>query len=94
MLSGSIKQLDCSQLATKEANAEIQVAVSKSKDGKQLFSNAYRASNVEGSVLTLSAGIFGSVEELRALMEKTLQQAVDQALDDPALRSAMRPEAP
>jgi hypothetical protein len=49
---------------------------------------------VEGSVLTLSAGIFGSVEELRALMEKTLQQAIDQALDDPALRNAVRPESP
>jgi len=94
VLSGSIKQLDCSQLARKEANAEIQVAVSESKGGKQVFANEYRASNVEGSVLTLSAGIFGSVEELRALMEKTLQQAVDQALDDPALRSAVHPESP
>ena len=94
VLSGSIKQLDCNQLARKEANAEIQVAVSESKGGKQVFANEYRASNVEGSVLTLSAGIFGSVEELRALMEKTLQQAVDQALDDPALRSAVHPESP
>ena len=94
VLSGSIKQLDCNQLARKEANAEIQVAVSESKGGKQVFANEYRASNVEGSVLTLSAGIFGSVEELRALMEKTLQQAVDQALDDPALRRAVHPESP
>jgi hypothetical protein len=38
--------------------------------------------------------MFGSVEELRALMEKTLQQAVDQALDDPALRRAVHPESP
>jgi hypothetical protein len=93
-LTGSIKELDCSQFARKEANVQIQLVVHESKNGKQVFSNLYHASNVEGSALTLSAGIFGSVEELRALMEKTLQQAVDQALDDPALRSAVRPASP
>jgi len=94
LLSGSIKKLDCNQVARREANAELEVVISESDGGKQVFSNVYRASNVEGSVLSLATGVFASVESLRVLAEKTLQQVVDQALDDPALRGALRADPP
>jgi hypothetical protein len=94
LLSGSIKKLDCNQVARREANAELEVVVSESDGEKRVFSNLYRASNVEGSVLSLATGVFASVESLRVLAEKTLQQVVDQALDDPALRGVIRADSP
>lgn len=94
LLSGSIKRLDCDQMVRREANAEIHVVVSESGGGRQVFSNVYRASNVEGSVLSPLTGVLASVEDLRVLTEKTLRQVVDQALDDPTLRSALRASSP
>lgn len=94
LLSGSIKRLACNQMARREANAELEVVLSESAGGTRIFSNVYRASNVEGSVLSPFTGVLASVEDLRVLTEKTLRQVVDQALDDPALRSALRASSP
>jgi len=38
----------------------------------------------------MDVGIFASPEELRAVLERTLQEVVDQALDDAELRAALR----
>ena len=48
-----------------------------------VYSQPYRRENTEGSLLSVDTGIFGSVEVLRALQQKTLQEAVDATLDDP-----------
>ena len=40
--------------------------------------------------MSLKVGIFASESDLRAVAEKTLAQVVDKALDDTALRSAIR----
>jgi uncharacterized lipoprotein YajG len=89
-LSGVIRVLDCNQLIRREANVEIEVLVTDNASGQQRFSRTYVGSNVDGSLLTMKAGVFGSVEDLRALTEKTLREVVDKALDDPALRAALR----
>lgn len=89
-LGGTIKRLDCDQMVRREATAEIQVIVSDVGTKQQRFARTYHSNNVEGSVLSLSTGVLGSVERLRALMETTLQQVVDQALDDPDLRSVVQ----
>jgi uncharacterized lipoprotein YajG len=88
-IGGVIKKLDCDQYERREATVEIEVSVTDTATGKQLFIHTFTAHNIAGSVLALDAGIFGSVEKLRALAEKTLSEAVDKALDDPALQHAM-----
>jgi len=86
---GLIQKLDCDQYERREAHVEIEVSVIDTSSGKQLFNHTYSAKNLEGSIVALNAGIFGSVEKLRALAEKTLSEVVDKALDDSALQHAL-----
>ena len=58
--------------------------------GRQVFTQTYTADELEGSLLALNTGVFGSVDTLRALAEKALSEVVDKALDDTALRNSMR----
>lgn len=88
VLSGIIRSLDCNQYTRREANADLQVVLTEIVSGREIFSQSYKKENVEGSLLAL-AGVFASVEDLRALTAKTLQQVVDAALDDPAFRNAL-----
>jgi hypothetical protein len=59
--------------------------------GKALFTRTYTADDLEGSFLALNTGVFASVDTLRARAERTLDQLVDKALDDSALRNVMQP---
>ena len=88
-IAGVIKKLDCSQYVRREAHAEIEVTVADNTTGKPVFSRTYTADSLEGSVMTLSSGVFGSVDALRALAEKTLGEVVDKSLDDSALRNVL-----
>lgn len=88
-IAGVIKKLDCDQYERREATVEIEVSIIDTETGKQLFIQTFTTHNVEGSVLALDAGIFGSVEKLRTLAEKTLSAAVDKALDDSLLQRAL-----
>lgn len=90
-VAGVIKKLDCSQYVRREAHAEIEVSVYDGSGGKALFTRTYTADNLEGSLMALNTGYFASVDTLRALAEKTLDQLVDEALDDSALRNALHP---
>ena len=83
--SGVIKKFDCSQLVRREAHAEVEVSIFELSTGNRVFNQTYTADELDGSLLT-AAGIFGSVESLRALAEKALTEVVDKALDDTALR--------
>lgn len=89
-LRGSIKKLDCSQYVRREAHAVIEVAVVEIGSARERFRRTYTADMVDGSLVSLSTGIFASVNDLRVVAEQVLQQVVDKALDDPALRDAMR----
>jgi uncharacterized lipoprotein YajG len=88
-ISGVIKKLDCDQYERREATVEIEVSIIETATGNQLFNRTFTDHKIEGSIVALDAGIFGSVEKLRALAEKTLSGAVDKALDDSALQHVM-----
>jgi hypothetical protein len=49
-----------------------------------------RAYQVGGSMITLSSGIFGSVEDLRGIALSTMSQAIDRILDKPGFAAALR----
>jgi hypothetical protein len=87
---GAIKKLDCSQYVRREAHGIIEVAVVDAKSGAERFKRTYSADLVDGSPMSLSTGIFASVDDLRRVAEQVLQQLVDKALDDPAFRHAIR----
>ena len=87
---GSIKKFDCSQYVRREAHAVVEVVVVETATGRERFRRSYRSDVVEGSVVNLATGIFASVDELRQTAENALREVVDKALDDPALRDALR----
>lgn len=89
-LTGIVRQLNCNQVFRREANVEIEMFVVDTATGQSTFQQTYSTSNIDGSVIALDIGIFGSVEVLRALTEKTLRETIDKALDDPALRAALK----
>jgi uncharacterized lipoprotein YajG len=88
-LSGVVRKFDCDQYVRREATVEIELTV-LGAGGQSKFTRVYRSNNVDGSYMTLSAGVFGSIEELRTVMEKTLRETVDKALEDSALRAALQ----
>jgi hypothetical protein len=87
VLEGSIEKLDCSEYWNLEAHAHVALRVRDSATGAQVFEWPYRVDETEGG---LGAGIFGSVETLRLLAERTLRELVDRSLDDPGLRKAVQ----
>jgi hypothetical protein len=89
-IRGTIKRFECDQFARREANIELEINVKRLSDGAVVFHGTKNATIVSGSMITLSAGIFGSVEELRMVAEQTLRQVVDKTLDDPEFVQAVR----
>lgn len=89
-LTGTVRRLDADQYVRREANAEIEVRLTRKGAATPAFERTYSANRVEGSALSLKTGIFGSVEDLRAVLQKTLGEVIDKALDDPGLRAALR----
>lgn len=88
-IRGTIKRFDCDQYARREATIDVELTVKRQADGAIVYFGTKSANIVSGSVITLSAGIFGSVEELRRVMEETLRKLVDTVLDDQAFRKAV-----
>ena len=86
-LEGTIEKLDCSEYFNLEAHAHVSVRVTEAATHALLYTSTFRADQTEGG---MGAGIFGSVETLRVLAERTLRELVDKALDDPALRKALQ----
>lgn len=60
------------------------------KAGQRRFARTYSGNQVAGGVIALDTGIFASVDDLKAVLEKALSEAVDKALDDPDLRAALQ----
>jgi uncharacterized lipoprotein YajG len=88
-VTGVIRKLDCSQYVRREAHIQIELTVVE-KSTQQRFTRLYKSDNVDGSLISLSTGVFASVDDLRAVLEKTLRDVVDQALEDSELRTALR----
>jgi uncharacterized lipoprotein YajG len=88
-VSGTIKKLDCNQYVRREANAEIEIRVTGAA-GEVRLTKTYAAAKVDGSLLSLSTGVFASVDDLRVTLEATLREVIDKALDDSELRAALQ----
>lgn len=88
-IGGTIKRFDCDQYARREATIEMEVRVKRHSDASIVYFGTKSANIVSGPIITLAAGVFGSVEELRQVAERALRQLVDTVLDDPEFRQAV-----
>ena len=82
ILAGQVIRLDCNQYMRPEAHADFVVTLTDIKTGKVVATTPIKRDAVEG--FTFAVGVFGSSDELKALTNKVLQQAVDDSLDSPA----------
>ncbi|NJD05087.1 MAG: hypothetical protein FIA97_01135 [Methylococcaceae bacterium] len=88
-ITGVIRKFECSQYVRREAFATIEIAVADPA-GKQRYSREFNAEALEGSIVSLSTGIFASVDDLRLVMEQTMNDLVDQVLRDEGFLAALR----
>lgn len=86
-LSGIVKKLFCNQLIKREADVEIELQLTEISSKKVLFSRTYSATNYENAFF--ASGVFASIEDLRTLTERTLQEVIDKALNDSAISLAL-----
>lgn len=88
-LTGKIIKLYADQVVRREGNAEVELTVTD-QQGVKRFTKTYTHSRLEGSVLSMQTGVFASIDDLRDVLQKTLSELVDKALDDPELRAALK----
>ena len=89
-LDVSIVELNSSQYVRREAHVELSAEVVDAASGKVLWSGRGSADDVNGSILAMNTGIFADPEALRSLLDATLQTAIDEILDDPDMRRALK----
>jgi uncharacterized lipoprotein YajG len=83
-----VTQFDANRYARQEATVAITLRL-RDRTGRQILEESERVYNVTGSVLALDTGIFASSEELRALMLRTMNEAIDKLLDRPSVAAAL-----
>jgi len=95
-ISGIIRKLSSIQYVHVETDVEIEVRLRRLPGGEEIFSHTYSGHAVEASRAYTVQAVESArpVEAIRALTERTLRDVVNQALDDPAFRNALRQPAP
>jgi uncharacterized lipoprotein YajG len=90
VLAVTIHQFDANQYVRREATADFTVVVTERATGREVWRGREKVYLVDGSILSLSTGVFASVEDLRQVALKAMNEAVDKLLDKPGFRAAIR----
>jgi uncharacterized lipoprotein YajG len=95
-ISGVIRKLSSIQYVHVETDVEIEVQVRRLSTRESIFTHTYSAQAVQASRAYTVQAVESArpVDAIRTLTQKTLRDVVNQALDDPAFREALRPQAP
>lgn len=88
-LTGKIIKLNADQVVRREGVAEVELTVTDQQGAKR-FAKTYTHNRIEGSVLSVQTGVLASIDDLRDVLQRTLSELVDKALDDPELRAALQ----
>ena len=88
-LKVTILEFECNQYVRRDAHANFRVTLLQNGSGRQIYSNEVKIDKLSGSLIVLDIGVFASLDDLRDLLLKTLDQAVDEALDNPDFRAAV-----
>ncbi|MCP4847532.1 MAG: hypothetical protein GY899_06255 [Verrucomicrobiaceae bacterium] len=86
-LSADIIELWCHQYTTQDAGCRARINIYNTSTKNLIFSKEYSAKH---SRQTLKITYWSSVEEVATVVSHTLQEIVDNALDDPDFRRAVR----
>jgi hypothetical protein len=86
VITGEILELYCQQLVHPAAYCKIRVTVVRAGSGQILFSRIYQAEREASAYLPFTGS---PVPQLRDLTSRALQDVVDHALDDAALRASL-----
>lgn len=86
VLTGEILEFSADQLVRPGAYARIRVNLVREGSGQVVFSRVYQGERV-GSAYVPGSG--SPVPTLQEIASRTLQDAVDKALDDPAMRARL-----
>lgn len=89
VLTANVVQFDTNRFVRREAHAKFAMSLIERVNSREVVVELTQVDTIEGSLVALDTGIFGSVDELRADAEKTLRQAVDKFLDGTAFRQAI-----
>ena len=87
LISTEILELWCHQYASLDAGCRIRVNVMRRGSSRPVFSKIYAAKRTRP---TPNVTYWSKVDELAAVTSEALQAVVDGAIDDPALRRALR----
>ncbi len=91
ILSGEVLDLKCSQMLYPTASASVRVNIVRRGSGEIVFSRIYQSSR-QGE--TYAPGSGSPAPVLTELASRTLQNVVDQSLDDRQLRSRLKASTP
>jgi hypothetical protein len=87
IISGKIIEFYAHQLVSQEAGCAIRFEMYRKGTTKPVFAKTYKA---QRNRHTPKVSYFGNVDELADVSSAALQDVIDQALDDPALRRTLR----
>ena len=87
-IRATVVQLDVDRYHRIEARLDLRLAVF-SASGREVYQDEVKLDHVTGSIVSLDTGVFADPAELRALLTRTLSEAVDQLLDKPGFRQAV-----
>ena len=90
LLAVTIHQLDANQYARREATADFSVVLTERASGRVVWRDRHKAYKVDGSLVTLNAFAFASVEDFRNTAISAISETVDALLDNPGFRTALR----
>jgi len=90
-IAGEVEELSCRLSSRPTAAARVRIHVLDSRNDKILFAKTYGTRRHAGG---WQPGFYDPVPVLRDIASRALQDVIDQALDDPALRRVMRSRAP
>lgn len=90
VLTLTVHQFDANQYVRREATADFSAALAERASGREVWRDRHRAYKVDGSILSLSVGVFADTEDLRRVALQTMSEAVDALLDKPGFRAALR----
>ena len=88
LITGDVLDLQGELLVHPYANVRLRMNVVEIGSGRVLFSKVYKA---ERQTTAYRPGSGSPVPILQELISRALQDAVDQAVDDPAMRSQIQP---
>lgn len=87
VITGEVLDLYCQQIVHPAAYCKIRVNVIKTGSGQVVFSRIYQAEREARAYVPFTGS---PVPQLRELTSRALQDVVDHALDDAALRASMQ----